>query len=500
MLSITLVLLAWLLPSGLGSFWSSHMIANAYLPDLGLAGQSALVRPASVQAYVALDAALSTLTGAGPRAALNLISMTTVAGVLVMYVSISRRLAPAGSSVPLAVLGYVPLLLFGQIAFLTGYILGPSLLLSLAFFWALVGSPEVRTMPSSHFALMALCWLSLGLMWHSLQIGTLLLACMLTFVAVVRRGATPHVPTRLLAFLVAVAALTWLYVRPEMLQSVLSEAQGELSLFNLFSKGNYAGPHAYMSHTRLEWTSIVRYAGYVAAYALLAWMTLKFVARSHTPSPVADSVAAVLLPAVLCADVVFQTAYFIATGSLAPGLLLFYGIPLLLAATADREVSSGWIARTRLLHAGLAVVFVGAAATAVYVQYTYHTEDVDHVRSLADYESSYEWCSAHLPGDMLFADSATSGHYQVLAARSSQGGTATFNALDIVRAQYEDIANGSGPPPTMPFASNDALWSRHLMFGSLQSWNRFEPIDVESVSQTLSMSAVYSDGRITILV
>ena len=150
----TIGVFLWLLPQGLGSYWGSHMIANAYLPQLGLTGQAALVDPGSVRAYVALYSAVSTLTGAGPRAVLDLLGLTAVLTVSLMYLLIGQSFALGMRGVVL-LSGYVPLVLYGQVAFLTGYILGPALILSLVVIWCLLQLLQSSARAVSLFVILA---------------------------------------------------------------------------------------------------------------------------------------------------------------------------------------------------------------------------------------------------------------------------------------------------------------------------------------------------------
>ncbi len=501
-LAITIALLVWLLPRGLGSYWGSHMIANSYLPQLGLTGQAALVDPGSVRAYVALHFVISTLTGAGPRGVLDVLALTNVLTVSLMYFLISRSFTSNLRGIAL-LSAYIPFVLYGQVAFLTGYILGPALALSLIVIWCLLRLMQSPDRAVSVFVILAVAWLGLGPLWHSMQIMTLLVACCFTPVVYLQTREPSVLPqSRTVVYMALVAGLTWLYMRPGVLEGVLTTQPGRMDLAAMLGKGNYAGPNEYHSQSPFAWSATARYASYLSAYLLITWVAFRFLrSLKFCRGPYLKSVPVALLTAVLFADLLFQSTYFLVTGSMAPGVLLFYGIPLLLlvVATTSPEAAFGVLARWRIHNVALVIITVGVGITAVDVQYRYQTEDVDNYSGLDDYAPSHQWASTNLVSANVYSDSATSGHYQVLTAISEHH-TDRLMAASIDRLLYERLTEGRDTgQPAMPLVVNDRLWEQHLAFGSLQSWNRFEPLCIGYVTDLHGLAQLYSDGAVSIL-
>jgi len=435
------------------------MTANAYLPDLGLGGTSTTMSPASLRGYLSLV---------------------------------------------LPLLVFVPSFLMGRVAFQSGYVLGPALALSLTTLWAFFSLWRQRSGHWPTSVVLVLAWVTLGLTWHSLHLSTLALpvaSCALLLPLNQIKGTHNTIATCVL--MTVVAAATWICMRQDMLVAISGHLSGLSDIYGAFMwRGNLAGPYSFTSTYNATSVTVVRYATHVATYLFLMYLFLRvFFWRPCFSCRRPLAIGCIAVIGCLLGDATMQALYFAATSTVGPGFLATFTQPLLLAFVAMSVEMKHRLPGVRTAGVALsAAIIASTILTSAAVCRYYRAEDAAWHLGLYDYETAWQWAINRSVATELLGDSATTGHMQVLRTSSKTPYAVSLTLASMDDDDYRAALDGTLPRRGILLAMNQALWNRHLVFGSLVAWSRYEPLERDAVSAALHAPVAYDDGTIAFLV
>jgi len=476
----------------------------SYLPDLGLSGASTTMSPASLRGYLSLFHVVAEHTAADPVRVSHIIAVAGAVAVFLGYISIVRLLWPCARHAVLPLLVFVPFFLMGRVAFQSGYVLGPALALSLTTLWAFFGlwQQSAGHWPTS--VVLVLAWVTLGLTWHSMHLSTLALpvaSCALLLLLNQTKGTYNAMATCIL--MTVVAAATWICMRQDMLVAISSHPSGLTDIYGAFIwRGNLAGPYSFTSTYNTTSVTVVRYATHVATYLFLGYLFLRvFFWRPCSSCHRPLAIGCITVIGCLLGDVAMQALYFAATSTLGPGFLATFTQPLLLAFVTMSVEMKHRLPGVRTAGVALsAAIIASTVLTSSAVCRQYRAEDAAWHLGLHDYETAWQWATDRSATIELLGDSATTGHMQVLRASSRTPYAASVTPVSMDDDDYRAALDGTLPRRGMLLAMNQALWNRHLVFGSLVAWSRYEPLERDAVSAALRAPVAYDDGTIAFLV
>jgi hypothetical protein len=490
-----------------GEYWGVHMTSNAYLPDLGFDSKLATVNSRPVIAYVVLINVISTTLDTGPLATSHIMGLLSVLFVILSYLLLLRVL-PGGNKAKMAVLGIFPIfyIAWNALGLLSGYVLGPTMILSFSALFCVLYQHRYKSQNYIAIFLVLLISLgALGVFWHSFFTATFLL--IVSFIAVtaiprILRKEKLVVNWYLVALIMAVFIVTWLSLRGSQLASILQNLHLSFDFASLFAKGSFVGEYGFKYAFPVAYVDEVRYAAYILIYVTMGLVAINYFRRVFKKDSVMSSEVSLtysLVLTFLISDIVFILLYFMATRTVGLTILVTFAYPfMLIYLNSSVGQQSSFVSKLnfkKFLTAFLVIAFILTSASSLY---SYIKEDPARNLNEEMYKSSFFWIDKHSAAEwVVLSDAMTSGQYQLLYAYYNIFEHQRIAMSFITYSQYESVMNLTYKnPPNSLLALNTKLYEEHLIFGTLQAWNRFEPIYPECISENPQLSIIYNDGRI----
>ena len=137
------------------------------------------------------------------------------------------------------------------------------------------------------------------------------------------------------------------------------------------------------------------------------------------------------------------------------------------------------------------------ALSTIYIEYTQYPQYNTYFER---YKPSFFWLSSHLHScGRVLSDSDTSGYYQILYTKYRVFRLCLLYIRDIQYPTYDKLVKGIfRPSEDILIALNLELYRKHLVFGSLRAWDKFEPLSLE-ITLKNNLSIIYNDHMIAIL-
>jgi len=509
LLFLTLIILTayLLLPQSVGGYWGVHMTSNAYLPDLGFDSELATVNSRPVIAYVVLINVISTTLNTEPLATSHIMGLLSVLFVILSYLLLLRVL-PTGNKAKMAVLGIFPIFYIAWHApgLLSGYVLGPAMILSFSALFCVLYQHRYKSQNYiAIFLVLSISLGALGVFWHSFFTATFLL--IVSFIAVtaipgILRKEKLVVNWYLVALIIAIFIVAWLYLRGPQLASILQNLKNfSFDFASLFAKGSFVGEYGFKYAFPVACADKVRYAAYILVYVTMGLVAINYFRRVFEKDGVMSSEVSLtysLVLTFLISDIIFQLLYFIATGTVGPTILVTFAYPFMLIYLNSRVgQQASFVSKLnfkKFLTVFLVIAFILTSASSLY---SYVKEDPARNLNEEMYKSSFFWIAEHSAAERVLPDSSTSGQYQLLYAYHNIYERQRIAMSSITYSQYEMIMNLTYEnSPNSLLALNAKLYEEQLIFGALQAWNRFEPISPDYISANPQLNIIYNDGRI----
>jgi len=504
-----IILIAYaLLPQSVGGYWGVHMTSNAYLPDLGLDSKLATVNSRPVIAYVVLVNVISTTLDTGPLATSHIMGLLSVLLVILSYLLLLRVL-PGSNKAKMAVLGIFPIfyIAWNAPALLSGYVLGPTIILSFSVLFCVLYQHRYKSQDYTAIFLILLISLgALGVFWHSMFTATFLLIVafiVVTAIPGILRKEKLVVNWHLVGLVMAIFIVAWLYLRGPQLASILQNLHLSFNFAALFGKGSLVGEYGFKSAFPMAYTDVVRYVAYILVYVTMGLVTISYFRRVFKKDSAMSSevsLAYSLVLTFLISDIIFKLLYFLATGTVAPAILIIFSYPfMLIYLNSSVGQQANFVSKLnfkKILTIFLVIAYILTSASSLY---GYVKEDPARNLNEEMYKSSFFWIAEHTAAERVLSDAPTSGQYQLLYAYHAIFEYHRIAMSSITYNQYKRIMNLTYKnPPDSLLALNTELYEKHLIFGALQEWNRFEPISPEYISANPQLGIIYNDGRILV--
>ena len=508
LLFLTLIILIayLLLPQSLGGYWGVPMTSNAYLPDLGFDSELATVNSRPVIAYVVLINVISTTLNTEPLATSHIMGLLSVLFVILSYLLLLHVL-PAGNKAKMAVLGIFPIFYIAWYApaLLSGYVLGPAMILSFSALFCILYQHRYKS--QNHIAIFLVLLISLGALgvfWHTLFTATFLLIVSFTAVTAIPgilRKEKLVVNWYLVALIIAIFIVAWLYLRGPQLAFILQNLNLSFDFASLFAKGSFIGEYGFKYAFPVACAGKVRYAAYILVYVTMGLVAINYFRRVFKKDSVMSSevsLAYSLVLTFLISDIVFQLLYFIATGTVGPRILITFSYPfMLIYLNSSVGQQASFVSKLNFKKFLTVFLVIAVILTSASSLYSYVKEDPARNLNEEMYKSSFFWIAEHTAAERVLSDAPTSGQYQLLYAYHNIFEHQRIAMSSITYSQYERVMNLTYEnSPNSLLALNAKLYEEHLIFGALQAWNRFEPISPEYISRNPQLNIIYNDGRI----
>jgi hypothetical protein len=499
-----------LMPNSIDGFYQASMISNAYLPDLG-AENSLSQSPTSIIAYVIIINILWNICNIDPLTTVRLFGFLSIVSIFILY-SIIFEMVPGNRFVKESLKYGYPLVLIGlNTSILMGYVISFTVTLGFIIFiyFYRILNGDVSNYRIRFFTIMV-CWIAIGLYWHSYHVAILLLVGAMAFTGYVymimnnritsnRKMINTVLVSTLL--LIVVFIMIWSYMRVDMLSGILNNVLNNLNidiLSNLFKKGSTAGTFSFVSQYPTGAIDTLRYVSYGIVYSFLFITIIMILWHLITKRPFGSKY--VILMALLLADFAYQGLYFITTRSAAPLILLIFTIPFFLILFTDYPLpkfrGQGFLKRAITILVVVPLILTSCMNIASYV-----TESPEKNVHLDILQYGDQWLFNNIEGDVtVISDAHTIGHYAIFQNMNGR----EFDGISvdsIGTGRYSELTTGifiKEMDVDSYVAINHVMYEDHLIFKSLQAWNKFEPLDPIYLRSNPHINSIYFDGFVTI--
>lgn len=456
------------------------MLPNIYLSDLGVNSIDGS-NINTIIAYIALMRILSLICNADALTIVRFSGLFSILSIILSYSLLSsvvlggKRMRSFVSYVyPIIIIGLDPSIVFG-------YISGFTLVLSIVIlFFILNESKKENYFPMFITGLVS--WIALGFFWHTIHVVIYLI--IISHILITKFNERDG-KWNFFILISIIFIATWIYMRENIIEHTLYNPYIDFNLstlYLLFQKGSTAGQYSFKSALPIGQIKYIRYFSYVLAYGTMIILIRKRGSKIHYRT---------LIASLLVSEIIFQIIYFIGSGNVGPRVLIPFSLPLLLI------ILNGSHFKNRLIRFVPILLILPILITAISGSYTYLLENPASNLNDEIYTSGFSWTTEHFDEIQILSDSQTIGYYKLLYA-SSETNNCKMQVVSINSKSYGQIVDGIyRNSANKILVLNIKLYEKHLLFGSLEDWNTFEPLDPYSVMLN-KLIFIYDDGKVMI--
>lgn len=481
----------------IGGTYLPFTMSNMLLPNLGI-NSYFYVDSTTIIAYVALMKILYLVLGTDVLMLARISGICSFIAIIFSY-NLLASVLPGDPKVKVFVLNLYALLWLGlDISIINGYVFGFTIpLCFVILFFLLSKYTQKNYIPM--FLIAFISWISLGFFWHTLHTLTLILICSYLLIIPNLSNITVNenkIKWNLLALIIIIYIFTWFSLRDSTVSQIFNQ-NIEFNLNSIFGKGSFAGDYTYVSLIPYHYIDLIRYFAYLILYTIMGAISIKsLVTIIKKKEFIRDHTLVVFL---LISDLLFQSIYFFATGTMSPRILLLLSYPLMLILIMSKSISdSNYICSTIRIFVSLFLV-LSLMITAMPGLYSYIVEQPETNLNMDIYNSNFYWIMDHSNTINLTSDSNTLGNYILLYSNSGLYNTKKIYFESIGYGKYKCIIESDFKTNNDNLLlTNIVLHKKHIKFSSLEAWNKFEPLSEFQISQNKNLNLVYNDGRILI--
>lgn len=114
------------------------------------------------------------------------------------------------------------------------------------------------------------------------------------------------------------------------------------------------------------------------------------------------------------------------------------------------------------------------------------------------YESCSMWLANNLYGKTVISDANTVGYISIWYNKNNYHCNNPLFFYSIGESTYHEIYQGNYNSHSSVIVYNYVIYQKHLVFESLQSWNKFKPL-APGMLQRNNLDVLYNDGNIWVL-
>lgn len=494
---ITVTALAFSLRShSLGGAYQPSIVSNIFLPDLGINSYIS-VNPISTIGYVSLMKIFYLVVGTDIVMSTNIAGIYSIFAIIFSY-QLFLSVLPGDTNVK-KFIGYIyPLLLIGlDTSILRGYVFSFTIPLCFVILFFLLNKNTQRNY-TSMFLIALISWISLGLFWHTLFTLTFILICFYLIFPYIFNPMENKTKIKWNLFILVVVTFIfiWYSLRESTLYNLVANQHIEINFLSLFNKGSLASEYGYQSIVPVYYIDFIRYLGYLLIYIIMGVFSLNALLKTTLSKEfVGDSVLIVVF---LLSDLLFQIIYFCATKSISPRVLILLSYPLMLIIILSKsKPEQDILSNIKLKYIIATFLIFSLFITSMSGLYEYAVEKPEKRLDANIYNDNFYWVMTHSNTKYLFSDTHTIGHYQILYSNSEfySRDKLFYKCLDY--RKYKSIVDSEFKlDKDDVLLINTELYKKHLIFGSLEAWSEYEPLNKTHISQNKNLNLLYDDGRI----
>jgi len=406
---------------------------------------------------------------------------------------------PSDSRIKTTIIFTFPLIILGlEPSLFRGYVLNFTIPLSLIILYIIF----YKNNPQDFYqfiVILLLAWAALGFYWHTFDVMIFIVIIIWFLIHSLfsykfhsflsYRSLTPFL-------LIIIFVSIWFYIRTAVITYTLFNPNIDINLMNIFQKGSYTGVYSYNSFSNIQFIDVIRYIGYALCYIILVYILIK--SLIHLCKGKDIPLFHQILISLLISDLLFQLLYYIAIRSVAPKILILFSIPLIILCLFDNK--NGLFRNNKNFSKILAFfLIIPVLLTSFSGLFILFKEEPETNISTDLYDSSIQWTEKYTLPEHFIADSHTLGHFRARYSDNYYLSDITFSTITYL--QYDQIIKNIWKNTNNEyFIVNSELYNKHLIFGSLESWNKFEPLNPNNLKNNENINSIYNDGRIIVMV
>lgn len=496
LLYFTLVLLATvlLLPKSLLGFYHVQAFSAIYLPNLEGSSKAII-------GYTILMKVLSLMFSGNVLVISNIAGIDSVLSVIFSYLLLFR-IVDGDPKIKTIVSFLYPIVILclAPTDILVGYVSGFSMILYFIISFFLIDERR-KCNYTSLFFIAFISWVTLGLFWHTVHVMMYLI--FMTYMVIFNLYNIHKYRTlpqwNILIVLTVSFLFMWFYLRESLIHNLLLESFSHISISSIFGKGSFAGIYAYKHNLHyMGYIDIMRYLGYLLAYTIILIFAIEYAINIIKKKDVSKT--QIFLLALFISEILFLFMYFISSGSIGPRILITFSYPLIIIMlNNNRQLSVKYLNNFNIRMIITLFLIIPVILTAVFSSYNYFVESPEQNIYIDSYKNSFGWSSEYSNADVIISDAHTSGHYQLFYMLQKIFDKKQIDFISVSYAKYEQIVDSTyNPSDNSLLIINEILYEKHLLFQSLQAWNKFEPLSPEYIGQNTNLNKIYNDGRVAI--
>lgn len=480
------------MPKSISGFYQAQLLQNINLDHFE---NGSLGFGKSLVAYLILMKILHTILGFDIVTTVQLSGLASVLCLFCAY-ALLFHVVPGSKTVKIIVtLGCC--FLSGPET-LSGYVGAYATFLCIAIFSLIINE---RIKYREKFIIIILLWTCLGFFWHSLHVMTYILVAALllcyTIPKVIRTKEFPRI-FHFFALFTILFIFTWFILRESTIIQIVNLGNFELSFSTITSKGSFTEDFSFLIPDYVKYIDLTRYIGYLTVYVIMTIISIRYAILAYEKKAI--PLQYTVIAALLVTDLIYIVLYFVAAGIITPRIINMLSIPLILIfVTSDIVIPSlslNTIAKSILL----ILIVMPLIFTSFSVMTQYLGNSPEYNVPNGSYDNSYLWFAEHFESNQVVSDVHTGGQYQILSQVQHFGydnKKIKINLKDLKFDSYKSImdqryCNSQGHVLLI----NKVLFDKHLTFGSLHAWDKYEPINPRVVSQNRHLQLVYNDDKI----
>ena len=489
-LAVFFVIVPFLLPKSFLGFYQSQVLSSLFIDNFDLEANPGHI---SIIAYLSLVKCAFVVFGQNLFLTMHILGIFSVLAIFTSYILIFRITGHLQFSSKIVATFYpILFILSAPGSIFAGYVLGFSLLLSSMILYVLVRNYRVPTYLSCNWIILIVCWITLGLFWHTMQVLTMVIVVVYLLLITYASFIVNKSPIKYIIPLVLVLTIfivTWIYIRSFTLESILGNFTVDFEISKIFSKGSFSNEYAYISQVPTSILDRFRYLSYLITEIIAFIVTIKIL--SSIKNNRSEFSGFFFLPALFVAQFVVFLLYFIATGSASVMVIVAFVYPTVMLYIISSRLPCSNNALKYIL---VFFILFPMILSYIGVSYGYIMESPELNIKHTVFDASGEWIMENFDGIREYTDAHTGGNHMI--TQSQHGNNPEI--VSIGYGTYFSILNQQYLGENDLLVINQQLFYQHLIFESLESWNQFEPLNPHDIDINNHFDLLFSDGTISV--
>jgi len=349
-----------------------------------------------------------------------------------------------------------------------------------------------------------ICWIALGLYWHSFQVLTFLIIFFFFLIIFSESPKSIKLVNSYFSFFIffIIFIIIWFYLREQTLIILSSISEFNIDFFSLFSKGSFTGQYSFQTNNKIfEYFDFVRYFGYISIFVILGILTIKYFLIRMKKERISKCFSIIIC--LFFAEIGFMVLYFIETKTTAPRILSIFLFPifLIILLSNQNHLFNNKIFNNKIINNIVLLILILSLIVSIpYSINSYFNETAEKNITFDSYSNSLNWIIKNLNDKQIISDAHSNGNFLLLFTSKGyieRNPNLKFKVISdhfykkIVESKIELTSNEI-------FIYNYQLFKKHLYYESLEYWNKYEPIKPYNLEKNQKISPIYSDGKIII--